>query len=303
MVVYPYGNSSGCHKRSDERTALFGAYDGHGEQGEYLAEYAMHALSEKLCLHPAYSENKDDSSVMFEAFLETFRAIDDELKDMDMLNASHSGSTACVVLLQDMKLWVANVGDSRAVLARKDESCDHLNSNQHVTSTPHGLCVIELTKDQNACDEKEKERILKAGGFVTPPQGEGLPSRIWLDEQCTQIGLAMSRSIGDHALKGVGVIVDPVVRDYELTENDQVLANLHLNALTRGHYYENSQLICFSQQFLLIATDGVWEFISSAEAVTIIQSCFEKGLGASDACKELIRIAMEKWIQMNIRRM
>ena len=27
----------------------------------------------------------------------------------------------------------------------------------------------------------------------------------------------------------------------------------------------------------------------------IVQQCFEKGLGASEACKELIRVAMKKW--------
>ena len=223
MVVYPYGSSTA----SDQRTALFGAYDGHGEQGEYLAEYTMHALSEKLCLHPAYSEKENGTSMVADAFLESFRAIDEELKEIDILDPTHSGSTACVVLLQDMKVWVANVGDSRAVLARKGKPHENISSKHNITLTPQGLCVIEWTKDQNASDEKEKERILKSGGFVTPPQGEGLPARIWLDEQCTQIGLAMSRSIGDHALKDVGVIVDPVVQEYELTENDQVFSYLH----------------------------------------------------------------------------
>ena len=249
MVIYPYGNSSGCSKRSNQRTALFGAYDGHGEQGEYLAEYTMHALCEKLCLHPAYSKKENDTSVVAAAFLETFRTIDEELKEIDILNPAHSGSTACVVLLQDMKVWVANVGDSRAVLARKGESCEGISSNHNVAITPQGLCVIELTKDQNACDEKEKKRILKSGGFVTPPQGEGLPARIWLDEQCTQIGLAMSRSIGDHALKGVGVIVDPVVQEYELTDNDQVFSNLHLDILTHNPFIDHSYLIVFHNSF------------------------------------------------------
>lgn len=48
-------------------------------------------------------------------------------------------------------------------------------------------------------------------------------------------------------------------------------------------------------QFFILATDGVWEFISSAEAVEIVDKCFQDGMGASDACKELIRAATEKW--------
>ena len=211
MVIYPYTNGED-QKISNKRTALFGTYDGHGEQGEYLAEYTMNALSEKLKKHPSYW----NGSSIADAFHDTFLEIDDELKAIELLKPSHSGSTACVVLLQDMKIWVANIGDSRAVLARKGG-----------TGTSEELVTIELTKDQNASDEMEKQRIIRSGGFVTPPQGEGLPSRIWLDDECTQIGLAMSRSIGDHALKDVGVIADPVVQEYELSENDQVCLKLY----------------------------------------------------------------------------
>ena len=39
----------------------------------------------------------------------------------------------------------------------------------------------------------------------------------------------------------------------------------------------------------------MWEFISSNEAVSIIQDCFDKGMGANDACEVLIKKAMEQW--------
>lgn len=39
----------------------------------------------------------------------------------------------------------------------------------------------------------------------------------------------------------------------------------------------------------------MWEFITSHEAVSIIQTCFDKGMGASDACEVLIKEAMTKW--------
>lgn len=44
-------------------------------------------------------------------------------------------------------------------------------------------------------------RITKAGGFVSPPPEPGLSARVWLDAEFTQVGLAMARSIGDHAVK------------------------------------------------------------------------------------------------------
>ena len=44
-----------------------------------------------------------------------------------------------------------------------------------------------------------------------------------------------------------------------------------------------------------MASDGVWEFISSSEAVYLVQDCFDKDMGADEACKVLIKKAMDKW--------
>jgi serine/threonine protein phosphatase PrpC len=54
----------------------------------------------------------------------------------------------------------------------------------------------------------------------------------------------MSRSIGDHAVKDVGVIARPVV---------------------------TTRVIDWaSDDFVIVATDGVWEFLSSEDAVNIV---------------------------------
>lgn len=90
--------------------------------------------------------------------------------------------------------------------------------------------------------------------------------RVWLDEEWSQIGLAMARSIGDYAVKSVGVIAEPVVSFHDLHENDTLL---------------------------ILATDGVWEFISSAEAVNIVAKHLHKG--ATKACQILIETAAAKW--------
>lgn len=89
---------------------------------------------------------------------------------------------------------------------------------------------------------------------------------VWLDKECSQIGLAMARSIGDHAVKPVGVIAEPVVSFHTLQETDE---------------------------FLILATDGVWEFVSSREAVAIVAQHLHKG--ATKACQVLIETAAAKW--------
>lgn len=52
----------------------------------------------------------------------------------------------------------------------------------------------------------------------------------------------MSRSFGDEVAGNVGVIVDPEVQEYNLSENDK---------------------------FLIMATDGIWEFMSSQEVSSV----------------------------------
>lgn len=39
---------------------------------------------------------------------------------------------------------------------------------------------------------------------------------MWLDAAMTQIGLAMARSIGDHAVKPIGVIAEPEVTQHTI---------------------------------------------------------------------------------------
>jgi serine/threonine protein phosphatase PrpC len=91
-----------------------------------------------------------------------------------------------------------------------------------------------------------------------------------LDPEFTQVGLAMARSIGDHAVKGVGVIAEPEVMMHELREGGK-------------------------DRFLLLASDGVWEFISSQEAVDIVWGELQKGVGVSGACQVLIEQAAARW--------
>lgn len=218
VCIYPDVSIDG-----NGHSALFGTYDGHGERGELLAEYTMNAIYEKLYLHPSYT-GTDGIQDIERAFQEVFCEIDEEVKHKQYLAPFHSGSTACVVLLQgNNTLWVANVGDSRAVLATRcpSENLRVEDDSSLMESCCH-LKAVDLSKDQNVHDEIERERILNAGGFITVPEDSELPARVWLDDKCSKIGLAMSRSIGDHALKQVGVIAEPVVNSYALDHNDQV---------------------------------------------------------------------------------
>ncbi|ROT79394.1 hypothetical protein C7M84_001877 [Penaeus vannamei] len=80
-----------------------------------------------------------------------------------------SGCTACLALIKDNELYVANVGDSRCVVSRDGKA-------------------IEMSLDHKPEDDPEAARIIRAGGRVT---ADGRVNG----------GLNLSRAIGDHGYK------------------------------------------------------------------------------------------------------
>lgn len=196
-------------------------------------------------------KHEDFADNVEKAFQETFLDVDESLKKEVLIEPLYAGTTACVALLREEKLVLANAGDSRAVLAKRSDKT---------------WVALDLTKDQNPDLPDEQTRIERMGGYVSPPPEPGLSARVWLDVDCTQIGLAMARSLGDHAVKPIGVIAEPVVTFYDIQPEDE---------------------------FVIFATDGVWEFISSDEAVEVVASNLHRG--ATKACQALIEVAAGKW--------
>jgi len=256
IVAYPFGD---CPK-----TAMFGVFDGHGMRGELVAEYAMNEIAKRLHKHTKFKSNLEA------AFAQTYLRVDHDIERRYDVEPYHSGTTACVAVLRDDALSVSNVGDSRAVIGRRRRGRDKpyaLPGGPTIPGHTRYEC-IELTKDQNAADPAERKRIVRSGGYVGTPLEPGLPTRIYLDKECTMVGLAMSRSIGDWNMKKVGVIAEPVVTHHTVTDRDE---------------------------FLIVASDGIWEFIDSADAVRIVGDCLDRGCTASEASIQLIRRAMKTW--------
>ncbi|KAJ1393681.1 phosphatase 2C-like domain-containing protein, partial [Ochromonadaceae sp. CCMP2298] len=235
-VVYPYNG------KKDE--ALFIVLDGHGDQGDLISEFVMRQIVISLEKDPQL--NEDPVSALKNAFVQTNAAL-----LVTKINYITSGCTTVAVYVRNNKLWVANVGDSRAVMAYKEGD---------------KMLSKDLSRDHKPDDPEEMARIISWGGFVCPPAEEGLSARVYLDSQFTMIGLAMARSIGDHAVKAVGVIPEPEVMIFDLDPADE---------------------------FMIMASDGVWEFISSQEAVDIVSKNLH--LGYHEACQVLIETAATRW--------
>jgi len=171
------------------------------------------------------------------------------------LDVTFSGSTLVSVFLRGSSLWCANVGDSRAIVGRR-------KGNNWVS--------VKLSDDHKPDRPDEERRIIANNGRVEAfkgPNGENLgPARVWLKSQDAP-GLAMSRSMGDSVAASVGVIAEPETLTMQLTSDDK---------------------------FLVVASDGVWEFLDNDDVVRIVTPYYLKG-DAKGAATELVKISNQKW--------
>jgi len=94
--------------------------------------------------------------------------------------------------------------------------------------------AVDITKDQIADREDERARIEGAGGFCSIRLGQ------W---RVGDAGLAVTRSIGDADLKNQGVTAEAEIAEFDLGPEDS---------------------------FLILATDGLWDKVSGADAIDVI---------------------------------
>jgi hypothetical protein len=61
----------------------------------------------------------------------------------------------------------------------------------------------DLSMDHKPDLAAERQRVLKMGGWVSDESEAEGPARVWLTRAMDSCGLAMARSLGDHALAAV----------------------------------------------------------------------------------------------------
>nr|XP_027072897.1 protein phosphatase 2C and cyclic nucleotide-binding/kinase domain-containing protein-like isoform X1 [Coffea arabica] len=253
----PFGTSPGDH--------FFGVFDGHGEFGAQCSQFVKRKLCENLLRNGKFRVDAVDACNG--AFLTTNAQL-----HADDLDDSMSGTTAITILVRGTTIYVANSGDSRAVIAERRGD---------------DIVAVDLSIDQTPFRPDELERVKLCGARVlTLDQIEGLknpdeqcwgteesddgdPPRLWVQHGMYP-GTAFTRSIGDSIAETIGVVANPEIVVFELTPNNP---------------------------FFVLASDGVFEFLSSQSVVDMVVKHKEP----RDACAAIVAESYRLWLQYETR--
>lgn len=312
-----------------ENFSMFGVFDGHGNHGHFISNMIKHFFSEyfskpELYLSPHYNSNTrsslnpnfknnflnmanktnfaNSSSQSFKdswnrdfhssalsisgstsnIFSPTNPSIKEDLVyekikernyamlknsfnlaessiSMSKYDVNFSGSTCILIFLIENKLICANAGDSRAILVSQKGNADS---------------IIQLSRDHKPELKDEMYRINRLNGRVDKYNDNGIktgPFRVWLKNQ-NYPGLAMSRSIGDLVAGSVGVICEPEIYECEINERNK---------------------------FIVIASDGVWEFLSNERVADIVNPFYYGNMDVNAAAEKLVEEATKCWRRVN----
>jgi len=222
---------------SESDFALYCVYDGHGPNGHGVSDITRTQLV--LQFLSRLRTNGDDVPRAFEEAFEAMQAKFQEMtrkygtsSGQDGLDSSTSGTTVTMAYhsIRKNRLWIAHVGDSRAVLGVRHKGT---------------IKTEDMTEDHKPNLEKEKERIEQAGGRVV---FDGFYNHRVFSKQGMYPGLNMSRALGDCiGHREAGLSAQPDIKEVDLSQYDEA-----------------------EEVMLVLCTDGVWEFIQSHEAVDMM---------------------------------
>ncbi|KAE8665233.1 putative protein phosphatase 2C 70 [Hibiscus syriacus] len=258
----------------DASTSFFGVYDGHG--GKVVAKFCAKYLHQQVLKNEVFAAGDIGTSVQ-RAFLRMdemmrgqrgwrelailgdkfnkFTGIigliwsprsgngNDQVDNWAFEEGPHSdfsgptsGSTACVAVLRNNQLVVANAGDSRCVISRN-------------------CLAYNLSRDHKPDLEVEKERILRAGGFIHAGRINGC--------------LNLARAIGNVEFKQ---------NKFLPAEKQIVTANPDVNTVE----------LCDDDDFLVLACDGIWDCMSSQKLVDFIHKQLRSERRLSTVCERVL---------------
>ncbi|KAJ3694645.1 hypothetical protein LUZ60_000022 [Juncus effusus] len=272
---------------SQTDTIFCGVFDGHGPNGHFVARKVRNSLPLKISTQwkkpidqngTQNTENNNLSGSMNSDETGSVVSLEDELSDGDekmpeiYLPIKRAFEKASKLMDKELKLHpsidcICSGCTAVTILKQgQDLIIGNIGDSRAVLATKdknNRLIPMQLTVDLKPNLPREEERIRKCKGRVFALQDEPDVARVWLPNNDSP-GLAMARAFGDFCLKDYGLISVPDISHYRLSRNDQ---------------------------FLILATDGVWDALSNKEAIEIVGSAPSR----STAARALVDCAVRSW--------
>ncbi|KRX03231.1 Protein phosphatase 2C (PP2C)-like domain [Pseudocohnilembus persalinus] len=292
----------------DQNCYFLSVLDGHGIDGHKVSSYISKNLPKNYQLELQNTSSKvlQQSSIkmenqiknqikiqkqntsIFQKLRSAFLQTNQELKEILKFDTHTSGSTCIAVHIYDNKIYCANTGDSRAILCSIDQFSDNKDkliinqqsiiqdqeqiSQQKITINEKQWTITQLSTDQTPNNQNEKQRIIEAGGQILQQRSKlGFltgPERVWVKYK-DYPGLAMTRSFADFQGEQAGIICDPVINCFKLSQNDKIL---------------------------VLASDGIWDVLSNKDVLQILIPYYQNN-DPKNGASHLSKIANKKWIQ------
>ena len=234
-----------------------GVCDGHGYYGHEVSGYIKENLP--MDLNHIIKSRKLNllTDDLSDAIIHAFITENNSLLRNKMIDSNLSGSTCISVIYTPLKLIIANLGDSRCILGKLiNKQWKHEN----------------LSRDHKPTIKEEADRIIKKGGRIRQMKDDDGsfigPLRVYMKDK-DMPGLAMTRSFGDYFASTAGTICEPEVTEHYFKEEDK---------------------------FIIIASDGLFEFIESEEIVNIVKDYYLKN-DIVGCCEYLYKESCRRWIQ------
>ncbi|CAL9151754.1 unnamed protein product [Musa hybrid cultivar] len=239
-----------------------GVYDGHGgpETSRYVNEHLFQHL--KRFASEQQSMSADVIRKAYQATEEGFISLVTKQWPVKPQIASVGSCCLVGVICGDM-LYIANLGDSRVVLGRLVKATREVLAVQ--LSAEHNVGIESVRKELQSIHPDDRQIVL-------------LKHNVWRVKGLIQV----CRSIGDVYLKKAEFNREPLHVKFRLREPFKKPILSSEPSITVHSLQPQDQ-------FLIFASDGLWEHLSNQEAVDIVQNNPRGG-----SARRLVKIALQE---------
>ena len=284
IVVHPILKPENTNVKTWPNLGYFAIFDGHG--GESIAEYLKNNFLDCLL------KNKNFPTEIKLALTQSFEKIEEDIfqlnKNKSINEIDRTGSCALIAIITDTKIYIANLGDSRAIM-----------------SINQGSKAIQLTVDHKPNNLKEYERVIKAGGkiYVEDEYPEDESGKYNEDD----LKFINNKSDFDKYKNDKEVLYRHYPSDLSIV---RALGDLHIKRKEFGGQpkgiigvpeifeFDHSQ----RNDFIIMGSDGIFDFNTNEQIMNAAWYIFKNKATINnydlneltkDACNMIIKYAME----------